>query len=275
MEKVGEKSGNYGSWTIAGDEAFLRLDESSRVKLAPSQDGVLLEGWWGEARRLGAVISGVCLMDGSWQMEFAQQDKRNPPARRSLALTLDRERAYGKAKKGGVTKLLVPRVPGGYHRSLIRWQAKKFAALCPERILYHLPIDEYHLFIEEMEASMGRRVTEMHEALESFGQETLKFLNEALVAAGVDPGKVELIHPLSLGAKGANESFGFPYLKPEAFKLDLKSLAGVEDLVELRISLAAEKEQGWRIPVFCGVLDLPHPYCAKERDAREVREIIL
>lgn len=270
--------GYYGGpWAVVEGESLsvyrkMPDGEIVSVELQHAGDPILYEGWWPrKPEKIENIVSGVCLWDGRWQVEF-EKSKGNPPGRRSLALPKEREEAYQRISMGKVvTRMYLPYEPGEYHRRLIVWQAKKFKELKPKKILYHLPLDEYRRFIYKFEFESGCEIPSAYQTLLKF-YEAIKSLVEKSFS-GIDS-EVIFINPWQMDTVNSEtESFSEPYLRPQAFGIPADSLCGVEDLVELRLSYEAQKIRNVCVPVLVAVIGLPSPYLDKTLTSVQTLEL--
>lgn len=257
--------GNYGAWTIAkkeNGEAAATLNGNGTFVHLKKSDSILYEGLWGElSDKKTTCITGVCLMGGAWAVEFEKNGRGNPPALRSLSSIKDRADIEKRIKNGKkISKIFFPLAPNGYHHKLIPWIMKKISLIGAKRVLFHLPISEYVCFIKNFEELSGLHVPQINELFDNFVKQTVTLIESEVNAHNIN---LEFISPLEMGAQNEMESFGFPYFYPEKFGISADELFGVEDLCELKISMCAEEKIGHQIPVFAGVIDLPHPYLEK------------
>lgn len=305
------ENATYLNWSIApngtpgGFEAVRGAeDQTLRVSLALDEAHGVYEGQWPQGCSIPKnpiIATGTCLWDGRWVIEFAPKGKVLPPAR-PLALGAHRDKAYAKLREGyRPAAIYVPRAPGEYHRRLIGWQARQLQRLQPERILYHLPLREYQIYIDMLEQELqhglaglyeetarrlrslkpGQKLRDLpshdsyHElehtaqwipqACASMRQEIKKFavaVKQMVLAEFAEfTDRLEFVEPMTRGASSPEESFLFPYLRPELFGvMDSERLLGLEDLVEVRISAEVERQTGRRVPVVCTALGTPSPY---------------
>lgn len=268
---------SYVGWRIQAGVATRQMGESLlSVELSPGQTA-LLEGWWGGGEREPpsdpVCVSGMCLWDARWQLEFAIQGKgasRNPAVRRSLALPGERADCFARLEAGKeVVRAFVPRSPGTYLQTLLKWQVEQFRVLNPRRILYHVPVLEYQEYIRRIQAASVKslELQRLVEQLDDFIRQALE-LQSSIFGDLME--RVEYIRPLECGAQTVEESWSFPYLHPEVYGADHASLIGVEDLIELRMVHEVWSRTGVRIPTRVGVLGNPHPYIKKELSGDEV-----
>lgn len=258
------KSGKYGVWLVTETEEGLfsaNLREEASLMLRPNQSGIL-EGDWGDLGQRDCAISGACLFGANWMVEFQKPKRGDGGARRALALPKEREDITKRILAGQkVACVYLPQDPGPYHQLLIEWSMDRLAKIGPRRILYHLPIWEYHRFVTDFELMIGQEIPESHAILESFFQKTSDLAQKTAEAYGLN---LEFVNPMrDFGLTDPAESFGFPYFYPEKYGINPDNLFGVEDLVELKIALVAQARFGRTIPMRCAVLDIPHPYFAR------------
>lgn len=259
--------GEYGSWKIASQTAT-GPKGSIRVPLQRSPNGVLYEGWWPKRPqfRPEVFLTGICLWDALWTLEFAP--KNGFSAKRSPALPQERNDAFDRLARGErVIGIIAPTMLGAYHQLLIMWQVEKARQLDPKRILYHVPIKEYHRYIADLEGKLGP-LPLLHECLDEFAREVKNAILKAFQHR-----EIEFISPMDKGARTPVESFKLPYLRPELFGIRPKTrLIGVEDLVEVGLSASAHEEtRVGPTPVLAAVLGIPHPYLNKEIRGGEIR----
>lgn len=270
--------GTAGSWKITAldeirHEATRELNRDNvTIALRPSHH-VRFEGWWpSKPPEVKNVISGICLWDGRWQVEFEKKGKGNPPARRSLAFPRDRSLAYEKIGEYGdrVSKIYLPEEPSTYHTKLIAWQAEKYREFAPETVFYHIPIPEYHFFLRDLERLVGS-LPEAHEALDNFSAKVKTLIDEAFSFLGE---RLHLIDPSSLpGGRFPTDSFLMPYTDPEKCGIPREGLCGIEDIVEVRLAIEAGEYIN-TIPVLVGVIDVPSPYSDKSLASVKIIDMV-
>lgn len=221
------------------------------------------EGWWGNPTQGKDLVTGICIFDARWSLEF--DNGKEAGAKKSLSLPREREKAFKMIKKGrGVKTINIPTELGRYHRMMIQWQVEKIFQLAPRRILYHLPVGEYEIFVQELEEVVGKKLPQLYNLLQDLSSKIKASFLDSLTRIGIDAKRVEFINPLEMGAQNTDDSFGFPYMFPHVFGMSVENMMGVEDLVELRILLRAKEERGHSIPVLCAVLEVPHPYMIRD-----------
>lgn len=255
---------SYANWKINGNRVTRRLPDATQLELdLVHGKHVALEGWYGEPPEcVDTAIMGICCWDARWQVLFQAQDKKSLPARRVMAMPIDRTEALQKMRKGTRPEMMqVPVLPGEYHHQMLRFQAHQLKVLNPRRVLYHLPDLEYHAYIQEFETGYGAQCPQLHEALEEFCAKLQNAVVESLGAASHS--RIEFIRPMAMGMPHGTDSYLFPYLHPEAFDADPASLIGIEDLIEVRLAHEVAQRTGRCTPVRVGVLSAPHPYLDK------------
>lgn len=256
----------YGSWKIAPGMA-IGPKGSIKIPLKRSNNEVLYEGWWPKQPQVRpeVLLTGICLWDASWTLEFAP--KSGSSVKRSPALPRERNDAFERiARREWVMEIVVPTEPGMYHQLLINWQVQKARQLEPQRVLYHLPVREYHCYIAGLEGKLGQ-LPLLHEYLDEFARKV-----RTAILGAFQPREIEFISPMDKGARTPVESFRLPYLKPDLFGILPKTrVVGVEDLVEVGLSSSAyEETKVGPTPVLAVVLGMPHPYLNKEVIGSEV-----
>eukprot|EP00931_Biecheleriopsis_adriatica_P013410 TRINITY_DN1147_c0_g2_i4.p1 TRINITY_DN1147_c0_g2~~TRINITY_DN1147_c0_g2_i4.p1 ORF type:complete len:620 (-),score=103.67 TRINITY_DN1147_c0_g2_i4:210-2069(-) len=246
----------YAGWTIdnlVASKTFPGTTQPETIKLVPAE-AIPYQGWWPRepAEAPKVVLAGCCLFDGRWKARCFPRGKGNPPAVKSLSSSTRRDELFARLKKGHkVECVFVPSGLGEYHRRVIRWQAEALKALQPEKVVYHLPVQEYHHYIDDFEAHLGVRVPRMHELLDEFG-EAVK--TEVVTYLSPFTDTICFIEPMTNhGCECPNDSFLWPYLNVHEFG-DARTVAGLEDLPEMYLSSSASKQTGMTIPVLCGVL---------------------
>jgi len=263
----------YSIWSIEDKRAVATISNEhgqnvqSQVVEIPLADisqigGPIFEGWWpknGKPRRV--ALGGVCLWDARWLIKFKKRGKGNEGARRTLALPYERKDAFERLSKGHqIEKIFYPLRPSEYHSLLIRWQGQKLKEFHPEKILFHVPIKEYHCFIARLEELIGNSLEELHSELDVFTDDIKNMISNNL---GGLMEVVDFIDPMSCGAMEPEESFLWPYLHPEKFGFSADDIYGIEDLAELKLALHALKARGHCIPVICCVPTIPDAYAQK------------
>ncbi|MAZ77402.1 MAG: hypothetical protein CMF39_01825 [Legionellaceae bacterium] len=257
---------NYAGWAVdtgakLATRHFSDDQNPTKIALSLSANQTTYEGWWplppDDYR--STVITGICLLDARWQLEFEKKGRGNPPSRRALTSPLERKKAVEKIHSGDrVTKMYVPQTLGKYHQYLIAWQVEKIELLKPKRILYHFPLLEYHYYLEQIEILLQRSLLTIHEAVEKFAHALKLQVKDAFVKKGlVAP---EFISPFHAANGDPIKSFMMPYEKPEYFDCKLEDCVGVEDMNEIKLSHQAFKVHGIKIPVLAGLIGFPNCY---------------
>ena len=276
----------YASWEIdpAANTATRKMPDGNiiTIGLVPSSNPwALYEGHWQNVSNddQKTVISGVCLWDARWQVEFLSAKTKNPPiVRRSLALPSGRDDIYLRlATAQRIIKMFCPLGLGMYHTRLIKWQSEKLQELPCERILYHVPLDEYHDYIEALEARLGIPIPSAHDQLDKFAQKIHDYIQDQF---GSLLCKLEFIKPMRLGARNPEEAFLFPYSRPEKFSAAPEKVLGVEDLIEIPLSYEAwQNRDQWNaarispVPIVGAIIGIPTPYFNKELQDVETIEL--
>jgi hypothetical protein len=173
---------------------------------------------------------------------------------KSLSSSTRRDELFSRLKKRHkVECVFVPQGLSRYHKRVIAWQAEALKVLQPEKVVYHLPTQEYHHYIHDFEAHLGAEVPEMHKLLDAFAQAVKTEVETCLAPFA---GSVCFIEPMkSHGCEFPEDSFLWPYLNAHEFG-DSNAIAGLEDLPEMYLSRSASEQTGTTIPVLCGVLSL-------------------
>ena len=271
MDQVLIKKPRYGGWEVceASRTATARFGEQDvAVDLSCGRaNGVVYQGLYGrdptKDSRPITVVTGLCLWDARWIAEFAVEGKggsKNPPARRSIALPSERNAVFERLSQGRRIAIIeTPLEPGPYHAQLARWQAARISELNPEQILFHLPVDEYHQYIEDLQRAMGWRELEtVHQALDDYAEVARQLVERTL---GSLYERVTFVRPLQMGARSVEESWVMPYADPLRFGGSRHAqIVGVEDLVELRQVVTT----GTQSALFAVLDPQRHPYFIKE-----------
>jgi len=254
---------NYSGWRVCcrNNEAIRYLppdNEMIKIKLFNTEDGKVPEGWWPKEpnNTKNVMITGICIWDARWQLEFNRVNKANQPARRTFSLNYERADAIKKIKLGRtIKKIYFPSMLGLYHNTLINWQLEKILQFKPRRILYHLPVDEYHDYICSLEKVLQIPLEWLHQELNIFAEALLDHIKNVFgknIMRNIEfiqPYEKDIIDPLS--------SYIFPYKFPEKFGLSANEIFGVEEFAEIRLAYAAWKEKDSNtnpIPVLGGII---------------------
>lgn len=258
--------GKYATWIIEENFAKRVINKTLiEIPLTNSNsEFAFKEGILGKIpQKIDLVISGICLWDARWQVHFKPKNKANPGAKRSIALPSERKDAFERIKNGQeIEKIFIPLNPGVYHLKLLRWQVEKLKELNPRKIVYHVPIEEYHIYIRQLEELVKYPLDILHLALEDFYKKILKMIEKFTKELNISNFEI-----LSGICQDPEESFLFPYLYPEKFGSEKSFTLGVEDFVELRLSIEAQKITKRLIPVIGVILEIPHPYMNKSTDS--------
>lgn len=267
---------SYVGWRVQDGMAkrIMPGGEAMQVELQPNHGVVLLEGWWGNAvlpdKPVG--VSGLCLWDARWQVEFVPQGKgssKRPAPRRSLALPGDRTDVFQRLAAGQrIARIFLPPGPGVYHEQMLRWQADQIKLLGLERLLYHMPLAEYCVYIRELIDVVGVDVVQQLEGMLTRYVDQLLRMQASIFGTSMD--LVQYVRPLECGAGTVHESWAYPYLHPEAFGASSGQLVGVEDLNELRVLHEVRERTGREVPTRVAVLAEKHPYVDRTLRGDEV-----
>ena len=242
----------YGSWEIHEDRAMLG---DLKIPIQRSDHGVSMDGIYGNFTSMHKVaISGVCLFPSSWSVVFTTGGVR------SIAIPLERERVAERIRSRGFNVCAVnfPIKLTAYHRKLIGFVAKVVGQMQPAKLLFHIPYQEYLIYIRNLEDLIGKKIYGADQILSDFVEKVKMCFCQEMANVGFD--RYEFITPMEMGATTTEESYLFPYVHPEIFGATATSLFAIEDLVELKIAMLAEQLKGYKIPVRFCVIDVPHPY---------------
>jgi hypothetical protein len=241
----------YAAWTIenTGDK-YVATYQDLTVYL---RDGKLLWGWWPSEPTLAGsatVVTGICLFDRRWQLEFKNPKPGQRGAVRSIALPREREEAQEFLKRGReIERVLFPQFPTPYAQKLIdfqKWGLWKLRDLgvVVERVLYHIPRREYLCYCSILPSPWKEKMeTVVKEQAQKIGELVSKELSE---------------WPLEIHWGGENPPQSFVDLYVRALREGF--VVGLEELVELRLPLEASRQTRKTIPTLVGVLSFPHPY---------------
>ena len=119
----------------------------------------------------------------------------------------------------------MPTTLGEYHLKLIKWQMAMLKELQVEEVFYHMPTEEYHFWIREVEAAAGRRLPEQHDLLDSFAAKVMQYVQAHAPASC----KLHFIEPMKTqNLESPVESFLWPYLSVQNLT-DCCEVAAFED----------------------------------------------
>jgi hypothetical protein len=242
----------YGAWEIR--EGMASLGDVC-IPVNQSVLDVHMEGMYGALTSTHVIaVAGVCLFDTSWCVRFTTGGTR------SIALPLDRQRVEERIRSRGfiVNEVIFPTELTAYHRKLIGFVANTITQIQPEKLLFHIPHEEYKIYIRNLEELIGKDIPGSEEILSQFVEKVRTFFCKEMIRIGFT--NYEFISPMHMGAKTTEDSYVFPYLYPEVFGACVENLFAIEDLVEVKITILAEEIKGHRIPVRFCILDDPHPY---------------
>jgi len=241
----------YGSWKIYDKTAAFRNIE---VKLVDDED-VFASGCYGKIlQQHDTAIAGVCLFDANLCVKF------ETGAIRTVARGGDRKHVGERIQNKGieVIEVIFPTQLSTYHKDCINFLAKTVKEFGTDRLLYHIPVDEYKIYMSDLENLIGKSISGANDIVEVFAENIKQYFIAKMQEVGFD--NFEFIRPMRLGAKTPEESYSFPYVKPELFGAMKHNIYAIEDLVELTITMMANEICGCNVPVKFYVLDVPHPY---------------
>lgn len=265
----------YGSWIIqeslngADAVAVLFDKEGSILYEVPlyRASPVMYDGWFNPFARNRAgscAIAGICLYDRNWYVEFEWRDRSNPPGRKSPALESERLKIFERLRKGDrIVRMGIPRYPQTYHHDGIVWQGQSARRLMKKVVFYHIPVKEYHFYIAEIERAARGTFRDKdgvgaHEHLDRFCARI-----KAMVRAAFEGVEVIFIDPFPHANDDPYRSYLLPYLKPELFGIPTDGLIGIENLVEVSLTIRATAQGAQPIPVFTSVIGITNPYFEK------------
>jgi len=253
-----EESFKYAGWHVQGGLAW---KDHETIQLHPGR-GVLAQGWWQQPEKdcetPHAILAGCCLFDYRWQMHFEKRGKGNPAACKPLPSAHSRRDIMERLKKGHkVVKIVTPTTLGDYHRKLIQWQVNTAAEMGVTDIFYHLPAEEYHFHIRQLEAAAGFQIPEQHEALDKFADMVLCHLKQN-ISSTLPHCRLHILEPMKFGIKDPDESYLWPYINIRS--LTQSPVVALEDLPEVHLAKLASQRSGEKINVLCVILDSSDPY---------------
>jgi hypothetical protein len=251
----GKKMHKYAAWKV--DECRAVSGELSIPIVRDKHKQVYALGEYGVfSSERTVAISGVCLFDARWSVEFSSGGVR------SIALPLDRLRVQERIQERNfeVSRVIFPLTLTSYHTKLLRFVSDVVAESKPDKLLFHIPKIEYQIYIQNLEKLIGKEIPKAQSILDEFVEKV-----ESLFLAEmkrIDFEHFELIRPMCCGASSTEEAYSLPYQHPEVFGASKEMIYAIEDLVELKIALLTEQNLGYTVPVKFCVLDIPHPYVA-------------
>lgn len=165
-------------------------------------------------------------------------------------------------------KLFIPSCLGRYHLDLVRWQSEQLKKLRPEKVIYHIPAGEYHLYISELEMHLKMKLPSLHQQLDIF---VAALRSKVEAELGLHTQELQFFSPENVD--NAAESYLDPYLRARDLG-EYGQVAALEDLAELRLAhTAAQRQHQPPIPVCCCVLGIPDPYHNKNLVDGEFLEV--
>ncbi len=241
----------YGAWKVYDGAVAL----GDLVIKTMSDKTVFAKGDYGVINGNHEIaIAGVCLFDTSWCVRFSTGGVR------SIALPLDRERVEARIRDRGfeVVNIIFPTELTNYHKWNIDFVADTIVELQPKCLLYHVPVDEYNVYVQNLERLIGKRIPGGDVIINNLSAQIKEYFQFKMKKIGFD--NFEFINPMRVGARTPNESYALPYAQPELFGATEKNIYAIEDLVEVKIAIEIERKLGRKVPVRFCVLGLPHPY---------------
>lgn len=262
------KPANYEAWKISfgidGTSATARRKINgsvTEVALKSSSLGIPFEGWYGgQPHSAKKAIGGACTLCECFVLELAGMYQRTAaplflsPCNHHDFLSIER---YMQQEEHIIAAAHLPMGLCVYHTSLVSAQAQIAKQEGVAEMVYHIPRKEYHHYHGNIERLVGTSLPGIHRYLDWYSDMLERYVRETFQLVGVG---VRIIDPFQPGMD-PNDAYVLPYAKPQMFGLDPEHTMGVEDLVELRLAVEAEKK-GWHaFPVWVGVLGLPDsPY---------------
>lgn len=262
----------YGGWNInmeagTATKTICGNIEENLILTSSGIEGTLQAWWPNQPPEMGSkppttIIGGCCLWDARWQIEFSPRCKQGSPGRKSLSFARDREEAFSRIRSGQTAqRIYVPRTLGAYHTKLLKWVSHYILKWSSAKVFYNLPVFEYHLYINELEAELGVSLYQLHQKLDTYARLVKELFLEHLGSAA---SRVQFISPITeWGAKSPVESFLFPYVFIRDLCEDSSRAVALEDLSENRLAREASQKVGFTIPVLHAVLGNSHPYRTK------------
>ena len=262
----------YAGWNIGMLQASTGAGYEGKPINVQLEEGVSVayQGWWPKQPTTPpkVIIAGCCLYDYRWQLRFAKRGKGNPPSSMCLASSKSRSRALSKLRDGQTAvSVVVPRALGTYHTKLINWQVDMIRELQPEQVFYHVPVAEYHSYIDELEQGLGRTIPKLHSLLDEFASTISDLIMERCKSCA----RVSFIEPPQDQLSSPIDSFLWPYMNINRIVAEsIDQIIGLEDIPELRLVQEAAIRSGYTIPVKCAVLDMTDPFRFKDINASNV-----
>jgi hypothetical protein len=257
----------YAGWKLdysAGTATLCprnQIDANITLDLQRSTESPLYEAWWPSPPSSipEVVISGCCLLDGRWQIEFLPRAKKAKAACRRISHTQDREDAIKRLRNGHkASRIYMPTCLTEYHNALVTWQVQQLKKWPGCHVYYLLPRSEYHYYVSQLEHELGIQCPKMHELLDDFADLVKEEVLMQLIGSNVE---VTFISPMAdWGAKSPLESYLSPYIRASELCEDPSRIVGLEDLMENYLPREASVITGKKIPLLGGIVGNPHPF---------------
>ncbi|XP_065643130.1 uncharacterized protein LOC136074719 [Hydra vulgaris] len=222
---------------------------------------ILWEGLYGKIpSSIDHMVSGVCLWDCRWKIEFYNRKKLSDPgAVRALSLSITRNEVFKFIKEGTKVKsITVPKGLSRYHKLYLNWLKESVQKIKVKHIFMHIPLDEYHFYIRELENHLNKSLPYIHKCLDYFGQEIMKEVRFILEQSKV---KYTFLNPMSdFNVSCPIQSYRYAYNELTE-KYPGEEFFALEDLREFKLLTGSKVTNG----IF-SILDHPNPYCDKRTD---------
>lgn len=254
-------------FTIAGFEVFQGSAFSKNYNISLSNCNInnpsliKWEGLYGEIPPvINNMLTGICLWDSRWKIEFINKKKESEPgAVKVLSLEIPRKEAHKFINEGRrVKSLTIPIDLGRYHTCYLKWLNQTIGKLTIDHIYIHVPINEYHVYINEIEDQLKRPLPEIHDHLQEFGDNVKNRIKEIVNKAGI---RHTFLDPMKdYNIKNPVDSYKFAYnILPAKFPKE--NFFAFEDISEFKLVTDSLVKNG-----MFGVFDYPDPYLDKTTD---------
>nr|XP_012561444.2 uncharacterized protein LOC105846860 [Hydra vulgaris]XP_047129798.1 uncharacterized protein LOC105846860 [Hydra vulgaris] len=252
---------------VAGFEVFdeIAINKSLNILLTSrhlrNPSHILWEGLYGKIPpSIDHMVSGVCLWDCRWKIEFFNKKKvSNPGVVRPLSLSITRNEAFKFIKEGTKVKsITVPKGLSRYHKLYFNWLKESVQKIKVKHIFMHIPLDEYHFYIKELENHLSKSLPYIHKCLDYFGQEIMK---EVCCIFEQSKVKHTFLNPMSdFNVPSPIQSYRYAYNELTE-KYPGEEFFAFEDLREFKLLTGSKIANG-----LFSILDHPDPYCDKKTD---------